>query len=90
LGLENNRLRLIADLTAALESSVWISTFAVDGATLRLTGHATGEIAAVIAAIRPLPWVDTVDLDGPVAVDAPTGGRRFQLIITLKQQAGTP
>lgn len=87
---ENNRLRLIADLTAALDSSVWISTFALDGAVLRLTGHATGEIAPVIAAIRPLPWVDTVDLDGPVAIDAPSNERRFQLIITLKSQVGTP
>lgn len=87
---ENSRLRLIADLTAALDNSVWISTLALNGNVLRLTGHATGEIAPVIAAIRPLPWVDTVDLDGAVSVDAPTEERRFQLIIAIKSAAVTP
>lgn len=87
---ESHRLHLIADLTAALDTSIWISTFALDGALLRLTGQASGEIAPVIGAIRPLPWVATVDLDGPVAVDAANGKRRFQLIITLKPQGDAP
>jgi Tfp pilus assembly protein PilN len=90
LGQESRRLQLIADLSRVLDNSVWISTLALDGATLRLTGHAQGEIAPVIAAIRPLVWVDSVDLDGAVSVDTPLDERRFQLIITLTPEATAP
>lgn len=90
LGQEGRRFHLIADLTRVLDSSVWISTLALDGRILRLTGHAQGEIASVIAAIRPLAWVETVDLDGAVSVDTSLNERRFQLIISLKPVAPAP
>ena len=85
---DSSRLGLIADLTRVLDDSVWLSTFALDGSTLRLTGTSQQEIAPVIAAIRPLAWAGSVDLDGAVLVDSVTGERRFQLIIALRPQDG--
>lgn len=84
LSREGQRLALVADLTRVLGDGVWISSLALDGGVLRLAGFAEGDVAQVVAAIRPLDWVQTVDLDGAVGMDGGTGERRFQLIVTLK------
>ena len=42
-------------------------------------------MAQVIAAIRPLPWVAQVDLDGAVMLDDASGARRFLLNIRLAE-----
>lgn len=83
LARDGQRLALLADLTRVLGDGVWISSFALDGDVLRLAGFAQGEVAQVVAAIRPLGWVAAVDLDGSVAVEAGGGERRFQLLVTL-------
>ena len=85
---ESRRLVLVADLTRVLGDEVWLSSFALDGQVLRLSGFAAGDVAAVVAAIRPLDWVEAVDLDGAVAIDAGSGDRRFQLLVTLKAGGG--
>jgi len=85
---ESQRLVLLADLTRVLGDEVWLSSFAVDGAVLRLAGFSSADVADVLAAVRPLEWVEAVDLDGAVAVDAATGDRRFQLIVTLRSGGG--
>lgn len=85
---ESQRLVLLADLTRVLGDEVWLSSFAVDGAVLRLAGFSSADVADVLAAVRPLAWVESVDLDGAVAVDGASGDRRFQLIVTLKVGGG--
>lgn len=85
---ESRRLALVADLTRVLGDGVWLSSLALDGGTLRVSGFSSGDVAEVLAAIRPLDWVEAVDLDGAVAVDAASGDRRFQLIVTLRSGEG--
>lgn len=85
---ESRRLALVADLTRVLGDGVWLSSLALDGGVMRVSGFAEGEVADVLAAIRPLDWVEAVDLDGAVAVDAASGERRFQLVITVKAGGG--
>lgn len=89
LSRDGQRLRLIADLTRVLGDQVWVSSFALDGGVLRLAGFTAGDAAEVVAAIRPLPWVAAVDLDGSVALDEASGDRRFQLLVTLAE-GGAP
>lgn len=81
---ESRPLDLIGDLTRALDDRVWLSSFLLDGATLRLVGFAGQDIAAVVSAIRGLDWVASVDLEGAVVVDAAGGERRFQLLVNLR------
>lgn len=85
---ESRRLALVADLTRVLGDGVWLSSLALDGGVMRVSGFADGEVADVLAAIRPLDWVEAVDLDGAVAADAASGDRRFQLLITVKAGGG--
>jgi Tfp pilus assembly protein PilN len=85
---DSRRLALLADLTRVLGDEVWLSSFALDGAVLRISGFSSADVADVLAAVRPLDWVEAVDLDGAVAVDAGSGDRRFQLIVTLRSGGG--
>jgi len=85
---ESRRLALVADLTRVLGDGVWLSSLALDGGMMRISGFSSGDVAEVLAAIRPLDWVEAVDLDGAVAVDGASGDRRFQLLVTLKSGEG--
>lgn len=86
---ETQRLTLLADLTRVLSDDVALSSFALDGQVLRLTGDAGEDVSGVVDAIRSLSWVDAVELDGAVAIETGSGDRRFQMRITLKG-GGTP
>jgi hypothetical protein len=88
LARDNRRLPLLADLTRVLGDEVWLSTLALEGGSLRLSGFAETEMSQVIAAIRPLPWVAGVDLDGAVTLDEAGGARRFLLNIQLAEEGG--
>lgn len=88
LARDNRRLPLLADLTRTLGDDVWISNFALDGDSLRLSGFSGGEMAPVIAALRGLPWVTAVDLDGAVTLDDAGGARRFLLTLQLSDGGG--
>ena len=80
---ENRRLPLLADLTRVLGDDVWLSTFALEGDVLRLSGSSGIDMAQVVAALRPLPWVAGVELDGAVTLDASGSARRFLLNVRL-------
>ncbi len=88
LARDNRRLPMLADLTRVLGDEVWISSFALEGEQLRLSGFAEVEIGQVIAAIRPLPWVARVDLDGAVTVQDDSGARRFLLNVAVADGGG--
>jgi hypothetical protein len=45
-------------------------------------------MAQVVAAIRPLPWVAGVELDGAVTLDDASGARRFLLNVELAKGGG--
>ena len=88
LARENRRLPLLADLTRVLGDEVWLSTLALEGDILRLSGYSEIEMAQVVAALRPLPWVAGVDLDGAVTLDESSGARRFLLNVRLAKGGG--
>ncbi len=88
LAQDNRRLPLLADLTRTLGDDVWISSFALEGDSLRLSGFSGGEMAPVVAALRGLPWVAAVDLDGAVTLDDAGGARRFLLNLRLAEGGG--
>lgn len=88
LARDNRRLPLLADLTRTLGDDVWISSFALEGGSLRLSGFSLGEMAPVIASLRALPWVAAVDLDGAVTLDDAGGARRFLLTLQLADGGG--
>lgn len=81
---EARRLTLLADLTRVLSDDVSLSSFALDGQLLRLSGVAAEDVSGVVTAIRSLEWVEAVELDGAVAIETGSGDRRFQMRITLK------
>ena len=83
LARENRRLPLLADLTRVLGDEVWLSNLALEADILRLSGFSEIDMAQVVAAIRPLPWVAGVDLDGAVTLDDASGARRFLLNVRL-------
>ena len=45
-----------------------------------------GDVAQVLAAIKALPWVAAVDLDGSVGLIEGSAERRFQVIVTLRTE----
>ncbi len=85
---ENRRLPLLADLTRILGDEIWVSNFALEGDILRLSGFSEIDMAQVVAAIRPLPWVAGVELDGAVTLDDARGARRFLLNVQLAKGGG--
>jgi Tfp pilus assembly protein PilN len=88
LARENRRLPLLADLTRVLGDEIWVSNFALEGDILRLSGFSEIDMAQVVAAIRPLPWVAGVELDGAVTLDDASGARRFLLNVELAKGGG--
>jgi hypothetical protein len=85
---ESRRLTLLAGLRQALGEGDSLTSFALDGSVLRLAGVTAGDVAATVATIRALGWVEEVELDGAVATEAGSGNRRFQLRILLKTETG--
>jgi Tfp pilus assembly protein PilN len=85
---ESRRLTLLAGLRQAMGEGDSLTSFALDGSVLRLAGVTAGDVAATVAAIRALGWVEEVALDGAVATEAGSGNRRFQLRIQLKAETG--
>ena len=78
-----HRLGLLLDLTEVLPDDVWISDLSVSGAQLRFSGFASGEVSAVVEAIRQLDWALDVDLDGPVFFDTRDRRNRFEMLVSL-------
>ena len=78
------RFPLIADLTDRLDDGVWISSFALDGDTLRLAGFSRADLAQTVRAVQAAPWAAEVAIDGPVVVDPVRQENRFQLRVTLR------
>lgn len=81
---DSRRLALLADLTAALGDEVWATSVLIQDDVLRVSGFVDGDVAQVLAAIKALPWVETVDLDGSVGLMEGSAERRFQVIVTLR------
>ena len=81
---DDRRLALMADLTAALGDEVWATSVMIQDDVVRLSGFVDGDVAQVLAAIKALPWVETVDLDGSVGLMEGSAERRFQVIVTLR------
>lgn len=81
---DGRRLALMADLTAALGDEVWATSLMIQDDVVRLSGFVDGDVAQVLAAIKALPWVETVDLDGSVGLMEGSAERRFQVIVTLR------
>ena len=78
------RMALLADLTGALGDEVWATSVMMQDDVLRLSGFVAGDVAQVLAAIKALPWVAAVDLDGSVGLTEGSAERRFQVIVTLR------
>lgn len=81
---DSRRMALLADLTGALGDEVWATSVMMQDDVLRLSGFVAGDVAQVLAAIKALPWVATVDLDGSVGLTEGSSERRFQVIVTLR------
>jgi Tfp pilus assembly protein PilN len=81
---DTRRLTLLSDLTRVLSDNVSLSSFALDGQLLRLSGDAGEDISDVVTAIRSLAWAEAVELDGAAAIETGSGDRRFQMQVTLK------
>lgn len=81
---EHQRLPIILDLTEALDEKTWASEVVISGSRLMLSGFTSHEVADVMDAIRPLPWVARVDLEGPVTFDTFSRKNRFDLSIMLQ------
>ena len=83
---DGRRMALLADLTGALGDEVWATSVLMQDDVLRLSGFVDGDVAQVLAAIKALPWVAEVDLDGSVGLTEGSAERRFQVIITLRAE----
>lgn len=83
LARDRNRLPLLADLTGALGDGVWLGGLLLDGDVLRLSGFTTGRVADSSDALRRLPWVESVELDGGAATGVNGSETRFGLLVTL-------
>ena len=81
---EYHRLPILLDLTETLSDETWISELVVSGSDLNLSGFTGDDVTEVMANIRELPWVNRVDLDGPVSFDSFSRRNRFDLSITLR------
>lgn len=83
---DGRRMALLADLTGALGDEVWATSVMMQDDVLRLSGFVDGDVAQVLAAIKALPWVAAVDLDGSVGLIEGSAERRFQVIVTLRAE----
>jgi hypothetical protein len=83
------RLQLLADLTAALPDTVWISELSISGDQLVLSGFTAGEVTEVITQVQSLPWASNVQLNGAISYDSYSGQNRFELSIAIVTD-GTP
>lgn len=81
---DSRRLTLLADLTAALGDEVWATSVLMQDDVLRVSGFVDGDVAQVLGAIKALPWVAAVDLDGSASLLEGTAERRFQVIVTMR------
>lgn len=86
--VEYQRIPILLDLTTMLSDETWISEFAIDGENLRFSGFTQGDVTEVIRLIRPLPWAERVDLDGPVSFDSFSRKNRFDLLVSLRRMNG--
>lgn len=82
---DRQRLLQLADLTRALDDSVWLSSTAINGTTLKLTGFTNSDVTTAVEAIQSLSWVASVDAEGSIVVDPGTGEGRFQLTVKQRQ-----
>ncbi len=82
---EHQRLHAILDLTEVLDDKTWISELVFSGSNLRLSGFTGDEITSVIDAIRPLGWVNRVDISGPITFDTYTRKNRFDLSVSTNK-----
>ena len=80
---QSRRLELLADLTDALPDTVWVSELAIAADHLSFSGFLSGEVSAVVADIQSQGWAQSVQLEGPVSLDAFSGQSRFSVGLTI-------
>jgi hypothetical protein len=83
------RLQILADLTAAVPDTVWISELSISGDKLVLSGFTAGKVTEVITKVQLLPWASNVQLNGAISYDSYSGQNRFELGMTLVMDGAT-
>jgi Tfp pilus assembly protein PilN len=83
------RLQVLADLTAALPDSVWVSELSISGNRLVLAGFTSAEVTDVIKWVQGLPWAKGVELNGPISFDSYSGQSRFEIGFLVAAEAPT-
>ena len=75
------------DLTQALSDETWLQSVDTTPQGLRIAGLTSRDAAQLIERLATVPTLGDPQLEGSVALDARSGGQRFQISTRLK---GTP
>ncbi|WP_170565694.1 PilN domain-containing protein [Ruegeria atlantica] len=82
---EHQRLSIIFDLTEILDQETWISELIISGSRVSFSGFTGSEATDVMEKISSLPWVERVDLAGPVTFDSYSRKNRFDLAAVIEK-----
>lgn len=84
---QSRRLQLLADLTAILPDTVWVSELSIAGDRLVMSGFSTSEVTEVISLVQSLPWARDVQLNGAISFDSYSGQNRFEIGLLISSEA---
>ncbi|UWP96196.1 PilN domain-containing protein [Aliiroseovarius crassostreae] len=87
---DTERLIKLLELTSAFSDNVWVSNLSLNANSIRLSTFTKDDVAETMQQIKELPWVASIELDGPVTFDSYSRASRAEFLVTIVKKADLP